>query len=88
MTIYDDAANAYRQNFKKGRRAKKYNQLHAELFRKFKEARMKGHRVDFHWLWSKARVIQRQQTGEESVKLGKHGVVQFLHKYKVRMRMK
>ena len=49
---------------------------------------MKSHRVDFHWLSSKARVIQRQQPGEESVKLGKHVVVQFLHKYKVRLRMK
>ena len=39
MTIYDDAANAYRQNFKKGRRAKKYNQLHAEMFRKFNTRR-------------------------------------------------
>ena len=88
IQIYEDAAETHRRNLKKGRRAKKYPELHVELYNQFIEARRKGHRVDFNWLWSKARVIQREKTGDESCKLGKHVVVQFLHKYKIRMRVK
>ena len=86
--IYADAADKIRRNLKKGRKAKKCNDLYKKLYTTFKCARDKGHRVDFHWLWSKAKAIHRENTGEESAKLGKHVIDQFLHKYKVRMRAK
>ena len=82
--IIEDAVSSHRKLFSKGRRAKKYVALHAELFKRFKDARKKGQRVDFHWLWSRARVIQKEFTGEES-KLGKHVVVQFIKTYNVKM---
>ena len=47
--------------------ARKYNRLYAELFKAFKAARAKGYRVDFNWLWSKARALQKELTGNEEV---------------------
>jgi len=41
------------------RKGSKHKQLHSILFTKFKEARSKGYCVDFNWLWSKARLCDR-----------------------------
>ena len=58
--------DSHRRNLKKGRLAKKSLELQAALYRRIKEARHKGYDVDLHWLWSKARVIHKGQTGLES----------------------
>ena len=44
-----------------------------------------GDRVNFHWLWTKARVLYKEMTGsDESIK--GHVIVRFLHDYKIKMR--
>ena len=68
------------------RPARKYKQLCAELLLVFKEARKKGHRVDFNWIWSKARRIQRIQTGNPEATIGHHVVVNFIKRNNIRMR--
>ena len=68
------------------RKGSKHKQLHSILFTKFKEARSKGYCVDFNWLWSKARVTQREITGDPNATVRKHVVTSFLKQYNVRMR--
>ena len=52
-----DATDDYRKKLFKGRKCEKYKDAYPALWQKFKEARTRSHRVDFHWLWSKGRVI-------------------------------
>ena len=52
--ILECAASEYKKHLKI-RPARKYNDLYKELLVEFKTARSKGHRVNFGWLWSKAR---------------------------------
>lgn len=61
--IMPAAVDAHKKLFKM-RNGLKHKQLHSILFTKFKEARSKGYCVDFNWLWSKARVTQREITGD------------------------
>jgi len=42
--------------------------------------------VDFNWLWSKARVTQREIADNPNATVRKHAVASFLKKYNVRMR--
>lgn len=65
--------------------ARKYNRLYAELFKAFKAARAKGYRVDFNWLWSKARALQKELTGNEEVLIRKHVIVNFIRRNSIRM---
>ena len=44
--------------------------------------------MDFHWLWSKGRTLYHKQQDDETVTIGAHVVVRFLHEYKIRMRTK
>ena len=60
----------------KGCAATTYTALHADLFKQFREARRKGYKIDFQWLWSGERVYTEGRTGMES-DLGKHVVVQY-----------
>lgn len=86
--IMKDAADSYRKKHRKGRKCRKYVRLYPALWDKFKKARAKGYRVDFHWLWSKARVLFRHQEKDETLIVGPHVIVRFLHDYKIRMRAK
>ena len=56
------------------------------MWNKFKTARSKGVPVNFHWLWSKARVIQKGTNENEQIK--NRVIVRFLQKFKIRMRAK
>ena len=47
------------------RPARKYKELYAELLKLFKEARKKGHQIDFNWIWSKARIVQENNQRTE-----------------------
>ena len=60
--------------------------MYTELRRFFLQACSKGHRVDFNWLWSKARVLQRQLTKNQKAKIQKHVVVNLINRSNIRMR--
>ena len=85
-TIMKDAASVHRKLFKKGRKSTKYIELHERLWKTFKDARARRIPVNFHWLWSKARVIQSELDEKQPIK--KHVIVRFLQKYQIRMRAK
>ena len=71
--IMKDTASKHRELFKKGRKSKKYVELYKKLWEKFRTARAKGHRVNFHWLWTRAHVLYREITGsDESVIKSRH----------------
>ena len=84
--IMKEAALKHRKMLKKGRKSTKYAELYEQLRNKFKTARSKGVPVNFHWLWSKARVIQKGINENEQIK--NHVIVRFLQKFKIRMRAK
>ena len=65
------------------RPARKYKLLFAELL---KDARRRGHRVDFNWIWSKARIIQRKQTDDPDAIIRQHVVVNFIKRNNIKMR--
>ena len=56
------------------------------FFDQLKATRDKGRKVNFNWLWSKARSIQRDLIGGDKVIVRKHVITTFLRKYNVRMR--
>ena len=85
LSIRKDAADKLRKLHTKGRKARKYLDLYPKLWDMFKKARASGKRVSFHWLWTKARVIQKELTGSsESIKA--HVVVRFLRNYNIKIR--
>ena len=55
-----DAALKHIKRFRKGRMAVKYFELYNHLTEKFKAARKKGDRVNFHWLRIKAQVLHKK----------------------------
>ena len=57
-----------------------------KLIIKFREARNKGHRVNFNWLLSHARIMYKEETGDSSATLGNHVIVSFVKKHKIKMR--
>ena len=71
---------------KKQRKLAKYLELYRQLFEKMKAVRAKGWKVNFNWLWSRARTIQHKLTGEETVVIRKHLITTFLSLCIVRMR--
>ena len=44
--------------------------------------------MNFNWLWSKARSIQRDPIGGDKLIVRKHVITTFLRKYNVRMRVR
>ena len=47
------------------------------LFDQMKAARARGRKVNFNWLWSKARAIQREQTGDDAAVVRQHVITTF-----------
>ena len=70
------------------RTARKYLDLYKVLLKKFKEARSKGFRIDFNWIWSKARNLHREMTIDSDAIIRKHVVVNFIERQNIRMRAK
>ena len=71
--------------------ARKYNVLYSLLLQKFKEAHTKGYRVNFNWLWQKARMLHREMTGDsgdEDAQIRKPVIVNFIKRNRIRMREK
>ena len=56
------------------------------VFDQLKAARDKDLKVNFNWLWSNARSIQRDLIGGDKVIVRKHVTTTFWRKYNVRMR--
>ena len=73
--IFAEAASRHKKNSLKIRSARKYDDLYRCLLVKFKSARGKGHRVNFHWLWSNARKNYRDQQGNPIAVIKKHVIV-------------
>ena len=70
------------------RPARKYLDLYKVLLRKFKEARSKGSRIDFSWIWSKARNLNREVTNDPGAIIRKYVIANFLKRHNIRMRRK
>ena len=62
-SIIAAAADKYRKLYVKQRKSTKYLELYRLLFNQLKAARDKSQKVNFNWLWSKARSIQRDLIG-------------------------
>lgn len=86
--IMEQAGNRLSEKLLKIRPSTKHAELFRGLFQLFKEARSKGRRVDFSWLWSKAKKVQKSITGNENATVCKHIIILFLKRYKIRMRAK
>ena len=63
----------------------KYNELFCVLHEQFLKARSQGRRVDFNWLWSKARIIYREQQNDPEVVVKKHVVATFIKRNSLRL---
>ena len=85
-SIIAAAADKHRKRYAKQRKSTKYLELYRLLFDRLKVTRDKGRKVNFNWLWSKARSIQIDLIGGDKVIVRKHVITTFLRKYNVRMR--
>ena len=65
---------------------KKYNELYREFRKNFLTAREQGHRVDFNWLWDKARVIYREQQKDPDAIVRKRVIVNFIKSNSLKLR--
>ena len=83
-----DAPKSEYKNHLKIRRVTKHVNLYKVPEKKFKECRAKGYRTSFAWLWSRARTIYREEFGDESATVKHHVTVNFIKRYKLRMRKK
>ena len=68
------------------RKAVKYNSLFKEMKVVFLAAREQGRAVDFNWLWSRGRVIYRQQEGQNAEQLKQHVVTNFIKRMNLKLR--
>ena len=75
--IYELASNSLTKKLLKARPSPKYTQLYHELFKLFKAKRDKGHVVDITWLWSKARRLYAEITGNPNATVRLHVIVTF-----------
>ena len=82
--IMKAAAGEYKKMFKI-QPAKKYIRLYSELIKVFSTARNQGRRVDFNWLWSKARKINREVLMEDRI-IRKYLIVNFIKRYHLKLR--
>ena len=81
------AASEHKKSLKI-RPARKYLDLYKVLLIKFKEAGSKDFRIDFNWIWSKARNLLRELTNDPDAIIRKHVIVNFLKPHNIRMRAK
>ena len=84
--IISAATDKHKKLYAKQRKSVKYVELYRVLFDQMKAARARGRKVNFNWLWSKARAIQRGQTGDDAAVVRQHVITTFLRRYNVRMR--
>ena len=81
--IYAKAADEKISLLKKGRPAKKHHGVYPLLYKKFKDARSVGKKVNFKWIWFQGMKIAR----EKNLPTFTHGATQdFNDKYGIRLR--
>ena len=85
-SIIAAATDKHKKLYAKQRKSTKYIDLYKALFEELKKARGKGLKVNFNWLWSKARTLHRKMTNTDSAVIKKHVVTTFLNRFNVRMR--
>ena len=83
--IINGASDKHRKLFKKNKKSTKHETLFKKLFIKFKEARSKGLKVSFSWLYTKANVIHKELP-QNSKRLSKTVVLMFLHRFNIKLR--
>ena len=86
--IFLEAADTHKKLYQKRRPRTKHNALYHKLWQAFTKARSLGHRVNFHWLKSRATTIQRELTKNKDAEIGKHVITTFLRRRNIRMRTK
>ena len=86
--IFLDVADSHKTLYRKRPPTTKYITLHQKLWQAFTKARSMGHRVNFHWLKSRATTIQRELTNNKDAEIGKHVITSFLRQRNIRMRTK
>ena len=79
------AAAVEHKSMLKIRPTRKYTRLYSEIIQKFSAARKEGRRVDFNWIWSKARRINREVLHDDTV-MRKHIIVNFINRYHLKLR--
>lgn len=86
--LFQQAAVSNKKRLLKNRPSRKYLQMHQTLLTTFKEARKKGHHVNFNWLWSQARIIYREQLENSNANIKKHVVVFEALQHRMRRRQR
>ena len=79
--IRKDAASQHRKLFKNGRKLEKYVGLYKKRWENFRTVRAKGHRVNFHWLWTRARVLYKEITASDESVIKSFAMVRFLRQH-------
>ena len=64
----------------------KYLELCRVLKKEFQDSRLKYHRLNFGWLWSKARKTRKGLANDPNITVSKHVKTNFIKKNDVRMR--
>ena len=80
------AASNDHKKLLKIRPSTKYAEIYRDLRKVFLEARSKGHRVDFNWIWSKARILYRQKTNDPNAIVRKYVIVNLIKRNDLRLR--
>eukprot|EP00795_Rhopilema_esculentum_P014944 gene14944-biopygen848 len=87
--ITDAAAHSHRKMMKKIRPSTRHKQVFVMLHEKFLQARSKGMRISFAWLYANARKINPEfdQSAQSDIKaIPKSAVFNFIRKYKIKLR--
>ena len=85
--IYEAAASEFKKHLNI-RPVHKYFYLYRIFLGEFQIARRKGHRINFQWIWSRARKIYREQQNDPHSEIKKHMIVAFIKRHNIRMRMR
>ena len=83
--IIDGASSQHRKLFSKNRKSTKHQRLFKKLYSKFKDARSKGMKVSFSWLYTKANIINKE-LNPNSARVPKSIVASFNRKYNIKLR--
>ena len=80
------AADRKVKKLTKVRSATKHKQLYQELLKVFQETRSKGRHVDFNWIYSNAKKITHELTGDPNAIVKQHVIANFIKLYNLKRR--
>ena len=84
--IIATAADRKVKKFTKIRPATKHKELYRKLLKVFQETRSNGRHVDFNWIYSNARKITRELTGDSNAIVKQHVIANFIKRYNLKRR--